>query len=604
VLLLAPGMRWFFRRRINAVIQELNTRLRIELPSFKLTRREVLIDRLFHDAAHAGRRRGAGQGSRRAAGRRAPPRRPLCARDRAVLQRLSLLPRRLLAGEEHVARLLYRVRLGYADEAGLAAVAPKSTVVFVMNHRSNMDYVLVAFLAAEQVALSYAVGEWARIWGLQALIRSMGAYFVRRNSGDPLYRTVLSRYVAMATEAGVPQALFPEGGLTVDGALRPPKFGLLDYMVKSFRPDGERDLVFIPVGLNYDRVLEDRSQLLKLEAQRRRRGLRRRRADDTDFRRPQPRPDAHRPLAPLRLRLREFRQPAVDARATCSAAAASTSRGLDEAARKLEVAALGRRLMQAIGGVDAGGAGGAGGAGLRAAIAARALSELEIKSAAFALLREWEARGAHIYVPRHDQDYAIGVGLRMLTLRRIVEERDGLYCAGGGKPAGARLLRQLRRPLRRRGGAGVAADAGGAGGQRRLTAGPSGRPGQEKREAAPVVLPNARPGEAGLLQQRREAVGRPLVRILGVDALAGGEAARLPGQPHLEVAARLQVHLDAARRGVEEGDMPPVGDIEVGRQQAVHVAQHVQVEGGGDAERVVVGGLQCGLVLDQVDADQ
>ena len=40
-------------------------------------------------------------------------------------------------------------------------------MVFVMNHRSNMDYVLVSFLAAERVALSYAVGEWARIWPLQ-----------------------------------------------------------------------------------------------------------------------------------------------------------------------------------------------------------------------------------------------------------------------------------------------------------------------------------------------------------------------------------------------------------------------------------------------------
>ena len=47
VLLLAPGMRWFFRRRINAVIEELNTRLKTELPSFKLTRREVLIDRVW-----------------------------------------------------------------------------------------------------------------------------------------------------------------------------------------------------------------------------------------------------------------------------------------------------------------------------------------------------------------------------------------------------------------------------------------------------------------------------------------------------------------------------------------------------------------------------
>jgi glycerol-3-phosphate O-acyltransferase len=164
------------------------------------------------------------------------------------------------------AKLLYRVRLGYADTQALAAVNPRSSIVFVMNHRSNMDYVLVAFLAAERVALSYAVGEWARIWPLQSLIPSMGAYFVRRRSGDPLYRIVLQRYVQMATEAGVPQAVYPEGGLTTDGRLRPPKLGLLDYMLKAFDPDGERDLVFIPVGINYDRVLENRTLLMKLNS--------------------------------------------------------------------------------------------------------------------------------------------------------------------------------------------------------------------------------------------------------------------------------------------------------------------------------------------------
>jgi len=46
------------------------------------------------------------------------------------------------------AQMAYRVRLGYTDEAALAAIQPSSTVVFVMNHRSNMDYVLVSFLAA------------------------------------------------------------------------------------------------------------------------------------------------------------------------------------------------------------------------------------------------------------------------------------------------------------------------------------------------------------------------------------------------------------------------------------------------------------------------
>jgi glycerol-3-phosphate O-acyltransferase len=42
-------------------------------------------------------------------------------------------------------------------------------------------------------------------------------------------------------------------------------------------------------------------------------------------------------------------------------------------------------------------------------------------------MRELEARGAHLYIPRHDQDYAFGVGLRMLILRRIVLEEDGLF---------------------------------------------------------------------------------------------------------------------------------------------------------------------------------
>ena len=48
-----------------------------------------------------------------------------------------------------IAQLLYRVRLGYADEKSLSGVDPDASVVFVMNHRSNMDYILVAYLALE-----------------------------------------------------------------------------------------------------------------------------------------------------------------------------------------------------------------------------------------------------------------------------------------------------------------------------------------------------------------------------------------------------------------------------------------------------------------------
>jgi glycerol-3-phosphate O-acyltransferase len=93
----------------------------------------------------------------------------------------------------------------------------------------------------------------------------MGAFFVRRNSGNVLYRKVLERYVNMSTRAGVCQAVFLEGGLTKDGSLRDPRLGFLDYMLRDYHPHNDRDIVFIPVGINYDRVIEDRSLIRRLD---------------------------------------------------------------------------------------------------------------------------------------------------------------------------------------------------------------------------------------------------------------------------------------------------------------------------------------------------
>src|SRR3954464_5678472 len=262
--LLVPGVRWYLRRRVNRAIDELNTRLRLKIPPFHRTRRRVLIDRLVFDpkVVEAVDVQAREQGVPRAVLARRVER---YAREIVPAFNAYFYFRIGYWLSKRVAQLLYRVRLGFSDEAGLAAVTPGSTVGFLMNHRSNMDYILVSYLAADRTALSYAVGEWARIWPLQTLIRSTGAYFVRRSSGDPLYRRVLERYIHMATAAGVPQAVYPEGGLSRDDNLRPPKLGLLDYMLRGFDPQGDRDLVFIPVGINYDRVLEDRTLLLDVQ---------------------------------------------------------------------------------------------------------------------------------------------------------------------------------------------------------------------------------------------------------------------------------------------------------------------------------------------------
>jgi glycerol-3-phosphate O-acyltransferase len=423
--LLLPGVRWYFRRKVRRVMKEISTRFRIELPDFKLTRRHALLDRLTSDprvlaavqqqAAESGVPRdvliGRVQGY---AGEIVP------AFNAYVYFRIGYWLAKTFA------KMTYRVRLGYTDAAALAAIAPSSTVVFVMNHRSNMDYILVSFLAAERVALSYAVGEWARIWPLQGLIRAMGAYFVRRNSGDPLYRMVLQRYVQMATEGGVPQAMYPEGALTIDGRLREPRLGLLDYMLKGFDAAGARDLVFIPVGINYDRVLEDRSLLRKLDPNAAPVGLARKVAIAAAF------ASRQSLLAVLGRRFRHgyacvnFGTP-VSMRAHVAAHAIAFP-ALDDAARRAPVAALGAMLMARIGAVVP---------VLPVPLVATVLvrddarpsSELELKAAVHALMDRLEASGGHVYVPRADRDYALTVGLRMLTLRGLVEEHDGLFQA-------------------------------------------------------------------------------------------------------------------------------------------------------------------------------
>jgi glycerol-3-phosphate O-acyltransferase len=146
--LLLPSVRWFLHRRVNRVIEEINTRFNVEIPPFKLTQRRVLIDRLLYDphVQAAVEAKAQAENITRA----------------AIMARIEVYAREIVPSfnaylyfrigywlAKNCAKFMYRVRVGYVDSKGIAAVAPKSTLVFVMNHRSNMDYILVAFLAAE-----------------------------------------------------------------------------------------------------------------------------------------------------------------------------------------------------------------------------------------------------------------------------------------------------------------------------------------------------------------------------------------------------------------------------------------------------------------------
>ncbi len=260
-----PGLRWYLRRRVNRAIAEVNARFGLELPTFQLTTRRVLIDRLVFDPEVM---RTVGE----VAAERGVERESLMADVSSIAREMVpafnayfyfklgyWIARRLLRG-------FYRVRLGFAHERAAAKAPPDTAVVFFINHRSNVDYLLVTYLAARSVALSYGAGEWARIWPLRSLLRLAGVYILRRDSGDPLYRKVLERYVQMATEACVPHAIFAEGKLSRDGMIRQPRLGMLGYITKTFDPAGAYDIEFIPVATNFDRVMEERTLVANPDA--------------------------------------------------------------------------------------------------------------------------------------------------------------------------------------------------------------------------------------------------------------------------------------------------------------------------------------------------
>lgn len=253
---LLPSVRWFFRRRLERAVKKLNERLERPIEPFKLARRYDMIQRLSYDP----------EVTRAIVEYAAENDMP----ENVAFQKAQSYAREIVPSfsafayfgfgirvARWLAKALYTVRTGLNNDARLADLPKDATVIFIMNHRSNMDYLLVTYLAARASALSYAVGEWARVWPLSRLIKSLGAYFIRRKSRGALYRKVLARYVQMARDGGVTQAVFPEGGLSLNGKLMPPKMGLLSYILEDYNPEA-REVIFVPVAINYDRVLEDR----------------------------------------------------------------------------------------------------------------------------------------------------------------------------------------------------------------------------------------------------------------------------------------------------------------------------------------------------------
>ena len=422
---LMPGTRWVLRRRVYRVIEDVNSRLRIDLPPFLMTKRDQLIDRLIYDEKVL-------EATAQTAAERDVPQQVVVEEVRGYAEevvpgfnayfyfRLGYrIARRFI-------RFFYRVRLGYVDHETLDLIGNNVCAVLVMNHRSNFDYLLVTYLASRRAALSYAAGEWTLFWPVANLLRAMGAYFVRRNSGNPLYRRVVERYVQLAVEGRVPQALFPEGGLSQDGGLRPPKAGIVDYMMRGFDAETSPDILFIPIGINYERVVEDRTLLRHGdEALISQRGTSFILKSTVAF-------FLRTSIELVHGRRQRFGRACANFGAPISLKAWLAGndvelKGIDRETRYGVSTRLVNELMGEVGKlipvlpVSL----------IATAIAEnpdRALSELELKARAHQLIGAFESTGAHVYVPFGEESLAVSDGLQLLLKRRILlEDPPGRY---------------------------------------------------------------------------------------------------------------------------------------------------------------------------------
>ncbi len=405
---LFPSVRWFFRKRLERAVARLNERLTRPIEPFKLARRYDMIQRLSYDPKVT-------EAIVEYAREEGVP-------EQVAFEKAQRYAREIVPGfsafvyfgiglrlARFVSRAFYRVRVGAGDETVLASIDPDATVIFVINHRSNIDYFLVGWLASEQSTLSYAVGEWARRWPLSALIRSVGAYFIRRRSRNTLYRRVLARYVQMATEGGVTQAIFPEGGLSLNGTVGEPKLGLLNYIVSGYRPGKSRDVVFVPVALNYDRVLEDRVLVAADVMGERKFRLRWKYSI---------RHISMHMWQRITGRFHRFGYASVSFGAPLSLAEFTEGRK-DDLTEPLarEVMARIRKVVPVLP------------LPVVAAILLErdGLTQAEIGACFHTLIADLKKNQAHVHMPRDDLGYAVEVGLRLLLLRKLVREKDGRY---------------------------------------------------------------------------------------------------------------------------------------------------------------------------------
>jgi glycerol-3-phosphate O-acyltransferase len=150
---------------------------------------------------------------------------------------------------------------------GVQDVAQGHEVIYVPCHRSHIDYLLLSYLLFRNglTPPHVAAGINLNMPVIGSLLRRGGAFFMRRTfKGNPLYSAVFNEYLHTLFTKGFPVEYFVEGGRSRTGRMLQPKTGMLAITLRSFLRNSRMPIVFVPVYIGYERVLEGRTYLGEL----------------------------------------------------------------------------------------------------------------------------------------------------------------------------------------------------------------------------------------------------------------------------------------------------------------------------------------------------
>jgi glycerol-3-phosphate O-acyltransferase len=150
------------------------------------------------------------------------------------------------------------------------AAAPGHEVVYVPCHRSHTDYLLMSYqLHVSGVVVPHiAAGVNLNLPVIGPVLRRGGAFFLRRSfKGNALYSVVFNEYLAQLIDRGVPIEYFIEGGRSRTGRLLAPRAGMLAMTVRAFLRAPRRPVLFQPVYIGYEKLMEGKSYAGELSGQ-------------------------------------------------------------------------------------------------------------------------------------------------------------------------------------------------------------------------------------------------------------------------------------------------------------------------------------------------